>query len=745
MKSNFYAVLMGFNNYADNSLNTLKYAEKDAQELYDALISPSIGNYPKENIKLITGADILTQDIEKELYTTVVKDRTENDTVLVYYSGHGFIAGEHAGAFLGTPDVTINDILDNPKAGLQMEYLHDKIFRESKARYVIFILDSCHSGAFCPTMSGNFEKGNSKNYKELVNDNYFLGEGRVAFASSLANSKSRESDAFEHGIFTHNILQGLEKATDTNGDVTMSGLVAYVESNQVYDQMPIFYGKMTKIVITTPKSAQSTATGKRYTHSILENNLDHDNYKETLPLSNPIEKKIEYIQILNQHLQTIKSKGNPNIAEAILDAICKSVDAEYATIQRLSEDKKLFHKVNSKAPHDLYTSFNRKILPEVYSFLDVDKKDLRPIKYGVYKPVEGVKSIGQNTVVIPLRLEFPRDFLILTGVPQKALEYGEILGHALISLYQATKELTLLNTEQLVATLVDHIKRDFGHVPYKIYQERFNLFRNELHKVYFGFEPIVQLGRREIIIDSWEALARSEMSDSKAPSELFDAAELWGMEFTTELDLYCLEHAISMYNDHWKTDRPGQKVDPLSVNVYPETLFRDAYIDLLKKIIKQEDLIKGDKLILEISEKRPVPTKTIHSKGDIDKFVNIIKEYAKSLHVRFAIDDFGVEHSSISRLAKLELDYVKIDREILHHPHPKNTLRYVKEILDESHNHPVKIVVEGFDGDSNISLADIFDLGIEYIQGYMIRQANRTVIDLDEKSKKRIIKYMEIL
>jgi hypothetical protein len=128
MKSNFYAVIIGFNKFKDQeNLPELQFAEKDAQDLYEALTDPKIGNYPQENIALITG-DASEDEIEMQMFTHVVKNRTPDNTVLVYYSGHGFIAGENQKAFLATPDVTIMTILNNPKAGLQMEYLHNDIF-----------------------------------------------------------------------------------------------------------------------------------------------------------------------------------------------------------------------------------------------------------------------------------------------------------------------------------------------------------------------------------------------------------------------------------------------------------------------------------------------------------------------------------------------------------------------------------------------------------------------------------------
>jgi len=214
--SNFHAVLMGFDKFQDRArLPELAFAEKDAKDLYSLLIDPQYGEYPLKNITLVTGNELLlqlgegqeqperilslsngqmpvsemrTEDIETILYTQIVKDRTKDDIVLVYYSGHGFVAGKDESAYLATPDVSILDIQSNPRVGLQMEYLHNDIFMETEAKFVIFILDCCHSGAFC----AGLENKEQTVQKYLVESKFYSGEGRVAFVSSPRGITSRE-------------------------------------------------------------------------------------------------------------------------------------------------------------------------------------------------------------------------------------------------------------------------------------------------------------------------------------------------------------------------------------------------------------------------------------------------------------------------------------------------------------------------------------------------------------------------
>jgi len=186
----------------------------------------------------------------------------------------------------------------------------------------------------------------------------------------------------------------------------------------------------------------------------------------------------------------------------------------------------------------------------------------------------------------------------------------------------------------------------------------------------------------------------------------------------------------------------------LSVNVYPDTLFRSNYKKELIRIVAEEEIINSENLVLEISEKRPLPRiEQIreHVLGHFDpmeEFIKKIREYSNELHIGFAIDDFGVGHSSVARLAKLELDHVKIDQDVLHHTHPEYTIKYVKETLEAIHTNPYKIIVEGFDGESRISISSLFDLGIRYVQGHMIRRASPSVSDLNQSEKDFIIQEL---
>ena len=759
MNKNFYALIIGFNKFTDQAyLPELEFAEKDAQDLYDALINPDCGNFPKENIHLYTG-NISRDEIETELYVHAVQERGPQDTVLIYYSGHGFIAGDVPESYLATPDTDVLKILKNPNAGLQMEYLRKKIFLaqpEKRTKNMVFLLDCCYSGSFCPEIKG----GQDLRPKQLVETHDFDSEGRVAFVSSPAGIVSRESKTLKNGIFTYYLVEGLRgKAIENHpdnlvgsrkNDVTMSSLVSYVQAMCPKEQPPIFYGKSSRIVLTHPKmlpaSRDETKSNEDIANKLPEEFSTRSHISK--PLNNPITKQVEYVDNLLRYLHSVKQnlKDQNILGNTILNAIRDSLNADFTFVVQLNEQYDLRNKFMSDI---LTTSINTKdyanyILSGIYSFLKQKKADLLPVRFGFCIETVDIKGgSAKNLIVIPLRLEYPREFLIINGVDDPILEYGEILGHALLSLYRATMEFSSFDVINVENFLLDEIKHNFGHVPYEIYKKRLSRFKEHLHKITFSYEPLVLLRKKSVSIASWEALAR-DPDTKRAPYELFQAAELWGPEFTTELDLYCLENAVKTYAETWKAERKNMpNMDPLAVNVYPDTLFRKVYKEMLKKI-NDDEILSGEILTLEISEKRPLSwldrLEDKHIPDPTETFSKQIQSMSREFGVTFAIDDFGVGHSSADRLARLELDYVKIDRDILHHPYPHHTIKYVLDIVQSSHKHPVKVVIEGFDGESRISLYEIYnDLHIKFIQGHLIRKASPSLADLSNEIKNFIV------
>ena len=85
--------------------------------------------------------------------------------------------------------------------------------------------------------------------------------------------------------------------------------------------------------------------------------------------------------------------------------------------------------------------------------------------------------------------------------------------------------------------------------------------------------------------------------------------------------------------------------------------------------------------------------------------------------VRFSIDDFGTGHSSLSQLAVLPVDELKIDRSFVVHT-DTHAVTIVSSTIELGHRMGLKVVAEGVEEAAAWNL--LRRLGCDYAQGYLI-------------------------
>ena len=82
-----YAVCIGINQYVDSQeIPDLRYAEKDAQAVYDLLLQRG---FAQEDCRLLLGPQATQQAIQDALKVVVLDNPRKDDLVLFYFAGHG--------------------------------------------------------------------------------------------------------------------------------------------------------------------------------------------------------------------------------------------------------------------------------------------------------------------------------------------------------------------------------------------------------------------------------------------------------------------------------------------------------------------------------------------------------------------------------------------------------------------------------------------------------------------------------
>ncbi|MEW5979669.1 MAG: tetratricopeptide repeat protein [Acidobacteriota bacterium] len=216
-----YAVVIGIAQYKNlEPKHQLEFSANDAEAIYSILISPRGGNFRAENVHKLIGPKATLENIRRELEVWLPSVAQEEDRILIYFAGHGFVY--QGKGYLAPYDISLKDI---PGTGYPMDSLGLVVGGKLKAKNKVLLTDACHSGAITPGAD------NQKLSSSL------LSIHRSLF--SLTASRDREQ-SFEspdwgggHGIFTYYVVKGLEGEADENRDaiVTADELAEYTRRN----------------------------------------------------------------------------------------------------------------------------------------------------------------------------------------------------------------------------------------------------------------------------------------------------------------------------------------------------------------------------------------------------------------------------------------------------------------------------------------------------------------------------------
>lgn len=209
------------------------------------------------------------------------------------------------------------------------------------------------------------------------------------------------------------------------------------------------------------------------------------------------------------------------------------------------------------------------------------------------------------------------------------------------------------------------------------------------------FQPIVESKTGKII--KYECLARIKDEDKIiSPFFFIEAAKKLGA--VTKITRIMIEKSCQVFS--------GSKMG-LSINITKEDLMEEYLLELLDKTTKKYD-IKKDQITLEILEEISV----FGNNKLIDELLKLKKDGYK-----IALDDFGSENASFSRMLDLKVDILKIDAAFIKNIHThKNSRLIVEGIIHIAKLFDYDVVAEYVHNEEVLKV--INELGIEYSQGY---------------------------
>jgi EAL domain-containing protein (putative c-di-GMP-specific phosphodiesterase class I) len=214
------------------------------------------------------------------------------------------------------------------------------------------------------------------------------------------------------------------------------------------------------------------------------------------------------------------------------------------------------------------------------------------------------------------------------------------------------------------------------------------------------FQPIISVKKKRII--GAEALARASQGGSRiSPLNLFHWAAQEGR--LLELDRLCRRRAIEGFSEI-------AAMDPellLFINFEVSVLDQASHGTGALLALVQEMGLRPGNIVIEINESNVKDPATLQS------FVDNHKEDGFLI----AIDDLGVGHSNLQRLAMLKPDILKLDRSLIQGLNEDFFKREIfKSLVSLARNIGALVLAEGVETESEVSTC--MGLGADLFQGF---------------------------
>lgn len=230
-EAKLWVVLLGVNAYQDTTLPSLRYAALDCQGLGEAL-SEATQAFPQKEF-------FIHHDLAPEKPTLaairsslrhVAASANIQDTVLVYFSGHGVLDPDSQQTVLCVADTYKEQLLCT---GMGLQELLSTL-ASCAAHSQLLWLDACHSGNM--TLSG--ARGHkpepvllnpTTQLLELLRQRAAKSRGFYALLSCDQGQQSWEFPDLGHGVFSYFLMRGLRgEASGLHGIIDADGLYRYI-------------------------------------------------------------------------------------------------------------------------------------------------------------------------------------------------------------------------------------------------------------------------------------------------------------------------------------------------------------------------------------------------------------------------------------------------------------------------------------------------------------------------------------
>jgi hypothetical protein len=230
-----HLLAIGISNYGEGAKQLhLQFADKDARDVVNALVSTQSGEFNKlgglyaEVVPIYLHDETATKREIFEAFASmqrnIANDSAGQDLAVVMFSGHGAIVDDQFyllpyGVEAGTPAAIEASAI--PASQFQAE-----VKKLAEHGRVLVLLDACHSGAVAA--DGSKLSSNADLLRSVI-----ASSNVTVLTSSSADELSREDEAWGNGAFTKVLIEAFGRDADQNHDglISMSELTAYLSAH----------------------------------------------------------------------------------------------------------------------------------------------------------------------------------------------------------------------------------------------------------------------------------------------------------------------------------------------------------------------------------------------------------------------------------------------------------------------------------------------------------------------------------
>jgi EAL domain-containing protein (putative c-di-GMP-specific phosphodiesterase class I) len=190
------------------------------------------------------------------------------------------------------------------------------------------------------------------------------------------------------------------------------------------------------------------------------------------------------------------------------------------------------------------------------------------------------------------------------------------------------------------------------------------------------------------------------------PGTFIDLAEEHG--FMTGIGHFVLSNVITFQASCIAN---GITPVPISVNIAPSQISTTIFINTMVTMLEAKNVPLS---LIELELVESLLDASLENKQNT-LMASIIILLAKQVGIKVAIDDFGIGHSTLSRLVDMPVQTIKIDRRFADITAPRNAAAVIGTIK-MAKDMKLEIVVEGVETKEQ---ADFFwNEGVDFIQGF---------------------------